>query len=289
MNKMHWKSILLYMSSSFFIVVFNKIILTGYSFPSIAYLMLWQSVLSTVFFWFKSKQKLNISILPVCLINIANIFLGLNAAGNLNVAMFTALRRVSIFVTMVSQWYFLNKSVSKPVVVSVIAIIVGAFIAAIDDLTFDAAGYAFAMANNILTAASQIATKKAMQDGWEKETILFCTSFVMAIVSYFTSQASFQTSDFEHWGDIGFQVAYVGSMTMGLIINWAVAWVIEENDALTLAIAGSTKAGLLSTLVCAGILDPTYVFSMVNFVGLQISMCASFTYVYYAKAKRNNE
>ena len=160
---MHWLSVLLYMSSSFMIVIFNKIILTQYHFPSVTFLMLCQSLVSTIFFWTKLKQKANRELLLVCLLNVANIFFGLNAAGTLNIAMFTALRRISVMMTLTAQWWFLSQKSSKPVIITVGVMVFGSFIAASDDLTFDLLGYTFAMINNVLTAAAQIASKYAFE------------------------------------------------------------------------------------------------------------------------------
>jgi drug/metabolite transporter (DMT)-like permease len=106
---MHWPSIVLYMTSSFMIVIFNKIILTQFRFPSVPFLMFWQSFVSTIFFYYKLEQRANRKLILVCLLNVANIFFGLNAAGTLNIAMFTALRRISIMMTLIAQWWFLKK------------------------------------------------------------------------------------------------------------------------------------------------------------------------------------
>ena len=86
-----------------------------------------------------------------------NIFCGLNAAGTLNIAMFAALRRVSIMMTLIAQWWFLNQKSTRPVIISIVVMVGGSFVAALDDLAFDARGYLFAMTNNLFTAASQIA------------------------------------------------------------------------------------------------------------------------------------
>tara|TARA_B110000008_G_scaffold246040_1_gene256674 strand:- start:367 stop:1260 length:894 start_codon:yes stop_codon:yes gene_type:complete len=281
---MHWLSVLLYMSSSFMIVIFNKIILTQYHFPSVTFLMLCQSLVSTIFFWTKLKQKANRELLLVCLLNVANIFFGLNAAGTLNIAMFTALRRISVMMTLTAQWWFLSQKSSKPVIITVGVMVFGSFIAASDDLTFDLLGYTFAMINNVLTAAAQIASKYAFDKGWEKETILFYSSLTSVVLSGIKCY-DFDLNTFHDWDQTGFQIAFVFSIALGIMLNFGASWVIEKNDALTLAVSGSTKSAVMGLLVCFGLFDPTYVFTWVNFIGLQISTIGSFVYVYYTKAK----
>lgn len=288
MTYMHWPSIVLYMVSSFLIVIFNKMILTHFEFPSVPFLMFWQAVVSTCVFGTRLTQRLNHSMMLVCVLNVANIFSGLNAAGNLNIAMFTALRRVSIMMTLVAQWWFLGQKSTRSVILTVAAMVLGSFVAALDDLTFDARGYLFVMTNNVLTAASQIAAKKAMDDGVHKESILFYSSVSSAVIMGMSS-LNFRPAEFAMWSAPAFQICFVASVVLGIAINYGASWVIEKNDALTLAVAGSTKSAVMGLLVCMGLFDPTYVFSMVNFFGLQMSAVASFFYVYYAKRNTKDD
>tara|TARA_B110001450_G_scaffold20242_1_gene18419 strand:+ start:1711 stop:2577 length:867 start_codon:yes stop_codon:yes gene_type:complete len=268
------------------IVIFNKIILTQFHFPSVPFLMFWQSVVSSIFFYYKLEQRANRKLILVCLLNVANIFFGLNAAGTLNIAMFTALRRISIMMTLVAQWWFLKKKSTRPIVATVAVMVFGSFVAASDDLTFDLVGYGFAMMNNLLTAGSQIASKYALDDGWKKETILFYSSVASMIISASMS-LNFHPAEFRDWTTPAFQIAFVSSIILGILLNYGASWVIEKNDALTLAVAGSTKSAVMGLLVCFGLFDPTYQFTWINFIGLQLSASASFFYVYYAKANKS--
>ena len=275
---MHWPSIFLYMSSSFMIVIFNKILLSHFEFPSIPYLMFWQSVVSSFFFASKSPEKPNLTVLLAATANTVNIFFGLNAASGLNVAMFTALRRISILMTMVLQWYLLKSSPKKLQIISIITMVAGSFLAAANDLAFNAHGYIFVMLNNVMTALSQIITKKAL--GSKSKECLLLYSAMMGICVSSVGSFQFRPEKWSGWYNNGFRLAFVGSILLGLVINWAATWVIEKNDALTLAVAGSTKSAVMGLVVCMGLFDSTYIFSWPNFIGLQISTVASFMYVY---------
>tara|TARA_B110000091_G_C13767340_1_gene455009 strand:+ start:232 stop:1035 length:804 start_codon:yes stop_codon:yes gene_type:complete len=246
--------------------------------------MLCQSIISSVFFWTTLKQKANRELILVCLLNVGNVFFGLNAAGTLNIAMFTALRRISVMMTLIAQWWFLGKKSSKPVAITVAVMVFGSFVAASDDLTFDLLGYTFAMMNNFLTAAAQIASKYAFDKGWEKETMLFYSSLTSVVLSGIKCY-DFDLTTFHAWNQTGFQIAFVFSIALGMMLNFGASWVIEKNDALTLAVSGSTKSAVMGLMVCFGLFDPTYVFTWVNFTGLQISTIGSFVYVYYTKVK----
>lgn len=282
---MHWPSILLYMTSSFMIVIFNKIVLTVFAFTSVPFIMFCQSIFTTAVFLIRRDviQRPGKDIALVCLLNSANIFFGISSAGALNVAMFTALRRISIFMTMVAQYIFLNTEIRKPVFWSVVVMIGGSLLAAANDLTFDAKGYTFVTMNNLLTAGAQIQTKKTLSKDWTKTTVLFWSSITTLIISA-TQLIHFNPASFDAWDQPAFLMAFGLSMVLGFFINYGATWTVEKNDALTLAVAGSTKSAIMGLVVCAGLFDPTYKFSWWNFIGLQISAAASFVYVYYAKA-----
>jgi len=277
---MHWPSILSYMFSSFFIVIFNKIVLTIFAFDSIAFIIFCQSIFTIVILLFRCyKIKWPKKTLwKVCVLNVSNVFFGISASGALNVAMFSALRRVSIFMTLIGQWILLGNRPNNGVIFSVFMMILGAIIASADDLSFNPVGYVYVMANNALTASSQIETKRAIDQEWTKTDILFWSACLSALI-FGLQLIHFDPKTFEAWDNGGFRVAFFFSMCLGFVIKWSIAWTIEKNDALTLAVAGSTKSAIMGLVVCAGLFDPTYVFSWLNFTGLQISAIASLCYV----------
>ncbi len=279
---MHWPSILLYMSSSFLIVIYNKIVLTVFAFTSVPFLMLVQSLFTIVVFFLQCTPiqwpKLDIAL--ACALNVGNVFFGLYSAKALNIAMFTALRRISIFMTMMSQHWYFGEDLDRRVFWSVNIMIFGSLIAAANDLTFSATGYSYVMVNNFLTAAAQIQTKKALESNWTKSSVLFWTSVTSAVVSAL-SLVHWDPSSFQAWNAPTFQFAFLCSVCLGFAINYGYAWTIQENDALTLAVAGSTKSALMGLMVVMGMFDRTYIFTWWNFVGLQVSTLGSFLYVFY--------
>ena len=151
---MHWPSVLSYMISSFSIVIFNKIVLTIFEFNSVPFIMFCQSVFTIIVFILRKIpiKKPSLDLIKICTINISNVFFGISAAGALNVAMFSALRRLSIFMTLLGQWYYLKQKPSNGVIFSIFVMILGAIIAAGDDLSFNALGYGMVTINNFLTA-----------------------------------------------------------------------------------------------------------------------------------------
>ena len=280
---MHWPSVLLYMGSSFMIVVFNKIVLTAFSFTSVPFIMLMQSLftVSVLFARCVHVQSPGKDVIAASLLSVCNVFFGLTSAATLNIAMFTALRRVSILMTMIAQHYFLGAELRKDVLCCIMLMIFGSVVAAANDMAFSLRGYACIMSNNILTTASQIQAKKALtRESVTKTTLIFWTS-ILTIIASSLSLTQWDPTSFKAWDQTAFQVAFLFSVILGFAINYGAAWTVEQNHALTLAVAGSAKSAIMGIFVVAGLLDRTYVFSFWNFVGLQISTLGSFLYVYF--------
>ena len=265
------------------IVLFNKTILTVFAFTSVPFIMFCQSAFTLAILLLRRTniQRPNKDILLTAVLNVANTFFGISAAGAINIAMFTALRRFSIFFTLMAQHYILGRRSTTEVFSAVVVMIFGSFVAAIDDLTFNPTGYMFIFVNNVLTTAAQIQTKKALANDATKVSVLFWTACMATVVTG-ANIAQFDPSSFHAWDSTAFQVAFAASVILGFVINYGSAWTIQENDALTLAIAGSTKSALMGLLVACGLFDHTYAFSKWNFIGLQISAGASLAYAFFS-------
>lgn len=285
---MHWPSILLYMCSSFMIVIFNKMVLTIFSFSSVTFIMFCQSIFTCCVFLIRRVpiQKPGKEIALLCFLNSANIFFGMLSARTLNLAMFTVLRRLSIFTIMFAQYYFLKMELKKSIFWSVILMFCGSLLAAVNDLTFDVHGYIFMLFHNILTAAVHIQTKKIIGEKWRLSTLMFWSS-VSTLIFSGLQLLHYNPKSFDAWDNTTFQIAFLFSIILGFFINYGTTWTIEKNNALTLAMASSTKAAILGLIVC--LFDPTYTFSWWNFIGLQISAGSSFAYVYYKKGDQDRE
>lgn len=82
--------------------------------------------------------------------------------------MFTVLRRFSIWMTMIAEQIFLG--IKQPIIsqASVYLMVLGAIIAAGDDLTFNLFGYAFLTGNNICTAAQGVVMKEKLVNRVDK-------------------------------------------------------------------------------------------------------------------------
>lgn len=77
--------------------------------------------------------------------------------------MFTVLRRFTILMTALGEYYVLGVVQSPAVIMTIIAMIGGAIIAAGYDLAFDAEGYSYVLCNDFFTAANGVIMKKKLE------------------------------------------------------------------------------------------------------------------------------
>uniref|UniRef100_A0A2I3M3G1 Solute carrier family 35 member D2 n=1 Tax=Papio anubis TaxID=9555 RepID=A0A2I3M3G1_PAPAN len=133
-------SALFYGTCSFLIVLVNKALLTTYGFPSPIFLGIGQMA-ATIMILYVSKlnkiihfpdfdKKIPVKLFPLPLLYVGNHISGLSSTSKLSLPMFTVLRKFTIPLTLLLETAILGKQYSLNIIVSVFAIILGAFIAA---------------------------------------------------------------------------------------------------------------------------------------------------------------
>ncbi|XP_072006931.1 nucleotide sugar transporter SLC35D2 isoform X3 [Engystomops pustulosus] len=163
-------SALFYGVSSFLIILVNKTVLTSYRFPSSTFLGVGQMGF-TILILYIGKVKGIITfpdfdreipkrIFPLPLLYIGNHLTGLSGTQKLSLPMFTVLRKFSILFTLILEMVILKKRYSLSVALSILAIVIGAFVAASFDLSFNLEGYIIVLLNDAFTAAYGVYTKE---------------------------------------------------------------------------------------------------------------------------------
>lgn len=285
-------SALFYGIASFLITVVNKVVLTTYQFPSFQALGLGQLIATIVVLFLGKKLKfINFpsletstfrKIWPLPMIYTGNMIFGLGGTKELSLPMFTVLRRFSILMTMIAEFYILDVKPSLSVQFSVYTMIIGTMIAASNDLAFNLNGYVFVLLNDVFTAANGVYMKKKL-DSKElgKYGLMFYNSLFMLVpalvLAYVTNDLQ-KAYEYNQWGNIYFLSQFLLSCFMGFILSYSVILCTQYNSALATTVIGCLKNMCVTYL--GMIIGGDYIFSVVNFIGINLSVFGSLVYTY---------
>ncbi|BES99754.1 UDP-sugar transporter [Nesidiocoris tenuis] len=290
-----------YALASFLITIVNKSVLTSYGFPSFQALALGQMVTTIVVLYVGkhigvvSFPDLDLATFrrlgPLPFIYAANVVFGLGGTKELSLPMFTMLRRFSILMTMIAEFWVLGVRPKLPVKISVGLMIVGAIVAASTDLGFNLHGYVFVLLSDVLTASNGVFTKQILSapvGGAASSTPPLGKYGVMFYCAFFMTPVAFgalclsgdvaRVEEFTLWSDPFFLIQFFGSCCMGFILNYSVVLCTQHNSALTTTIMGCLKNILVTYL--GMFIGGDYIFSMPNFVGINLSVIGSLLYTY---------
>ncbi|XP_015855766.1 nucleotide sugar transporter SLC35D2 isoform X5 [Peromyscus maniculatus bairdii] len=250
-------SALFYGTCSFLIVLVNKALLTTYGFPSpivlgigqmaTTIMILYVSKLNKIIHFPDFDKKIPGKLFPLPLLYVGNHISGLSSTSKLSLPMFTVLRKFTIPLTLLLEAIILGKQYSLNIVLSVLVIVLGAFIAAGSDLAFNLEGYIFVFLNDIFTAANGVYTKQKM-DPKElgKYGVLFYNACFMIIPTVIISVSTGdfqQATEFSHWKNVLFIIQFLLSCLLGFLLMYSTVLCSYYNSALTTAVVGAIKHG----------------------------------------------
>ncbi|XP_033267269.1 UDP-N-acetylglucosamine/UDP-glucose/GDP-mannose transporter isoform X3 [Orcinus orca] len=260
-------SALFYGTCSFLLVLVNKALLTTYRFPSpivlgigqmaVTIMILYVSKLNKVIHFPDFDKKIPIKLFPLPLLYIGNHISGLSSTSKLSLPMFTVLRKFTIPLTLLLE-----------------TIILGS------DLAFNLEGYIFVFLNDIFTAANGVYTKQKM-DPKElgKYGVLFYNACFMIIPTLIISVSTGdlrQATEFNQWKNVLFIIQFLLSCFLGFLLMYSTLLCSYYNSALTTAVVGAIKN--VSVAYIGMLVGGDYIFSVLNFVGLNICMAGGLRY-----------
>ncbi|XP_054665039.1 UDP-N-acetylglucosamine/UDP-glucose/GDP-mannose transporter isoform X2 [Grus americana] len=260
-------SALFYGTCSFLIVLVNKALLSAYSFPSPMFLGIGQMA-ATILILYVSKlnkivhfpdfdKSIPVKLFPLPLIYVGNHISGLSSTSKLSLPMFTVLRKFTIPLTLLLE-----------------IIILGS------DLSFNLEGYTFVLLNDIFTAANGVYTKQKI-DPKElgKYGVLFynaCFMVLPTVIISFSTGDFQQATHFQHWTNFLFVFQFLLSCLLGFLLMYSTVLCSHYNSALTTTVVGAIKN--ISIAYIGMLIGGDYIFSVLNFIGLNICMAGGLRY-----------
>ncbi|XP_040101201.1 UDP-N-acetylglucosamine/UDP-glucose/GDP-mannose transporter isoform X2 [Oryx dammah] len=260
-------SALFYGTCSFLLVLVNKALLTTYRFPSpivlgvgqmaVTIMILYVSKLSKIIHFPDFDKKIPTKLFPLPLLYVGNHISGLASTSKLSLPMFTVLRKFTIPLTLLLE-----------------TIILGS------DLAFNLEGYIFVFLNDIFTAANGVYTKQKM-DPKElgKYGVLYYNACFMIIPTLIISVSTGdlrQATEFNQWKNVLFIIQFLLSCFLGFLLMYSTVLCSYYNSALTTAVVGAIKN--VSVAYIGMLVGGDYIFSVLNFVGLNICMAGGLRY-----------
>nr|CAD7449248.1 unnamed protein product [Timema bartmani]CAD7452424.1 unnamed protein product [Timema tahoe] len=219
---------------------------------------------------------------PLPLIYVGNMVFGLGGTKELSLPMLTVLRRFSILMTMVGELYILGVRPSLAVQLSVYTMIIGAVIAASNDLAFSLEGYILVLLNDVFTATNGVYMKQKLDTAeLGKHGLMFYNSLFMVApglaIAWMTGDLVV-VSQFPLWGDPVFLAQFLCSCFMGFVLTYSIIVCTMYNSALTTTVIGCLKNICITYL--GMVIGGDYIFSWVNFVGINVSVTGSLVYTW---------
>lgn len=294
--------IIFFMASSLGAIFINKTCLTGYHFRYPLTLMLGQMAFAILLLTTlhvvgynrlpdARNSDLIVLAVPTALFT-SNIVVGLSALSLVNIPMFSAFRRLTLLFVMAAEYFLLHKTHSRAIMKTVIVMTIGAFISAVDDVSFSRLGYCLVFVNNVLTAAYLASIKRAMK----------ITDFNPLALLYYTALMGFplvtamviSTGEIAHviiafrtqpeLSSLGFMISLLLTATGAFAVNFSTSLCTDVTSPLTTSVAGQVK-NILQTIL--GFFSWGFVPTTLNIVGLMLALCAQ-VYFAYLKYKEQN-
>ncbi|KAM9954497.1 hypothetical protein ACTFIW_003096 [Dictyostelium discoideum] len=282
-------AVLLYGSVSLCQTIFNKKVMTTYDFSASNFLLFNQMVVTIVILHILKHfniLKINTNfeketikkLMPLSFCYIINVLLGLDSLKQLNIPMYSALKRLVAVVILVME-YFILKKVSPPkIIASVVVMVIGAVVAGITDLSFNSLGYSLVLLSCIFQASYLIYVKKVASN-MSTYDMLYYNSVLSLPITIFLMIVNqeieyFQT--FEHLYDSSFQAYFILSIFLGFFLNFCIFFCTSVNSPLTTSVTGQVK-NIASTIIGAMVFNDIIIHP-INILGLIINIIGSIWY-----------
>ncbi|CAL9222894.1 unnamed protein product [Arabidopsis halleri] len=296
-----------YMASAVLLVMFNKAALSSYRFPSANVITLLQMLSSCLILYVmryfkiisfnndRSKSEHNNNLftlvstkrlfqtIPLAFTYLFYMLVTMESVRNINVPMYTTLRRTTIFFTMIMEYLLSGQKHSVLIIFSVGIIILGAIIAGIRDLSFDGYGYGLVFTANICTATYlALIARIGKSSGLNIFGLMWCNGIICIpfLLLWTSVKGELEAMlSFPHLYSVGFQVVICLSCVLAFMINYSVFLNTTLNSALTHSICGNLKD--LFTITLGWLIFAGLPFDWVNVMGQALGFTGSIFYAFF--------
>jgi len=270
---------------------FNKILLNTWSFKFPNFIMFVQ-LLATAIFIKVAKMRGRLQWVeeysletakkcaPVSAIFCVNTVLALLALGGMNIPMYNALRRCGPIAILMLSPCFIRQETNRNIIVSVVMITCGTFLAGWGDLAFDFKSYAYGIAS-VFTQAIYLLTVQKTGVGKDMDALsmVYINSISCAPVSLAFSLVCREISGIMSYSSLGnsnFWLAFIFVETFACVFSYSIFLSNIVCSALTTACIGVIKSALTTIigLYTFGGVDITMFFV----IGQSINLCGGAWY-----------
>jgi len=264
----------------------NKLVLSSWHFPSPNFLMLTQMIVLSIgidllkhfgysnavdYTWEHGRSCITLSFFFA-----VNTVIALFALNGMNIPMYNAMRRCVPIANLMLGVLFLRSRPSRGIVMSVLTITSGTFVAAFGDINFDAHAYTFGVISVVSNAAYLTTLQKT---GMEKNigaiSIAYINSIncmpVMTIVLLLSGDIN-KIASYPYWSSSSFLCAFFGVVFSGCIFTYSMFLCTTVNSALTTSCVSVLKSAFTTIIgmYTFGGVTPTRAFLLgqtINFTG----------------------
>jgi solute carrier family 35 protein len=243
------------------ITIFNKAVLSHYQFPYANTLALGQMFFSLLFlegmkrtriveypeFSWATAYKLKWLTLSFG----GMVTTGLASLTYVNIPMYSVLRRLTTWITLIGEQQFLTRVIPRDEQFSIYLMLIGAIAAGWGDLEFNLLGYVLIFVNCIFTAGYLLAIKGAKDQTNLNTFGLMFYNNLFSFPLYVVIVACTELTDilkYDRWTDVGFLFCFLMSSVQAFLLNYFIFLCSIVNSPLTTSITGQIK-NILTTVM----------------------------------------
>jgi len=229
----------------------------------------------------KFDRSVAIQWLPVNVFFVSMLSTGFLSLKHLNVPMVTIFKNLTNVGIMWGEWYFYGAHVSVGAILSCAIMILGAFLAAANDITFSGIGYFWMVSNCCCTAGYVLYMKHATKTvRLPKFGMVFYNNLLSLPILLAGAAVRGEFRTFLGTGELHTTSYLSLSLYAGLVgffLNLATLWCVSNNSATTYAVVGALNKIPLAVLGWFLFKTPI---THKALVFLSMSMCGGFLYTY---------